>query len=67
MYIYSNFERNQPILLKDAVSLLPILRYYKELHTVYERFLLNKWNSVKIIDELYFILGNLSQYSLMLS
>jgi hypothetical protein len=26
---------------------------------VYERYLLNKWNSVKIIDDLYPILGKL--------
>jgi hypothetical protein len=28
-----------------------------ELHTVYEKFHLNKWNSVEINDYLYFISG----------
>jgi hypothetical protein len=43
--------------MKDSERSLPILRQYKELHSVYERFLLNKWNTVKINDDLYFISG----------
>jgi hypothetical protein len=38
-----------------------------ELETVYERVLLNKWNSVRFIDDLDWYLGNLYQYSLMLN
>jgi hypothetical protein len=58
--MYSKFERTQPILWKDSESSLPILGLYKELDTVYERFLLNKWNSVKIYEVLYFISGKLN-------
>jgi Mg2+/Co2+ transporter CorB len=49
--------KTQLILWKDSENSLPILRYYMKLHTVYEKFLFNKSNSVKINDDLYFILG----------
>jgi hypothetical protein len=49
------FERTQHMLLKYSESWLPILSLYKDLHTVYERFLINNWNSVKINDDLFFI------------
>jgi hypothetical protein len=67
MDIYSKFERTQPILWKDSERSLPISRLYKELHTVYERFLFKTEILSKLMTIYTLYQEDLGQYSLMLS